>query len=218
MQKSLINWLVKLMKLRYREEWARLCQYAHAYMNAIEPSGSPQGAAYWLLSRHRRGLQDPMLPSEPSWACEECIQLFADAFPNQMVGRKKGTLETIRLDPALISVETLRFAPDELVLDNGELIIVDVRVESAPAPPPNPSGTPIDKLIGKEWVAVAFARRRKELRRLHITQAGGALAEESKTAPDCRKPLSKGYCTNELRKLGIWKPQPRHSPKQRPSR
>ena len=133
-----------------------------------------------------------------------------------MVGRTKGSRETKPLEPALIRPEALRFDPDELVLDGGELIIVDVRVE--PAPLPNPSGAPINKLSGKEWVPVAFERRRNELSRLPITQAGGALAEESKTASDCRKPLTKGYCTNELRKSGIWKPQPRHSPKQSPSR
>jgi hypothetical protein len=83
---------------------------------------------------------------------------------------------------------------------------------------PNPSDAPINKLMEKEWVPVAFERRRDELSRLRITQAGGKLAEESKTASDCRKPLSKGYCTNELRELGVWKPQPRYSPKQRPSR
>ena len=91
-------------------------------------------------------------------------------------------------------------------------------LERKPAPLPNPSGAPINKLMGKQWVAVAFERRRNELSRLRITQAGGKLAEESKTASDCRKPLSKGYCTNELRRFGIWEPQPRHSPKQRPSR
>jgi hypothetical protein len=133
-----------------------------------------------------------------------------------MVGRIKGSLERKPLDPALITAETLRFDPDELVLDGGELIIVDVRVE--PAPLPNLSGAPINKLMGKKWVAVAFERRRNELRRLPITQAGSALAEESKTASDCRKPLSKGYCTNELRTFGIWEQQLRQSPKQRPSR
>jgi hypothetical protein len=83
---------------------------------------------------------------------------------------------------------------------------------------PNPSGATINKLMGKKWIPAAFKRRRKELSCLRITQAGGKLAEESKTASDCRKPLSGGYCTNELRKLGVWKPQPRHSPKQRPPR
>jgi hypothetical protein len=49
-----------------------------------------------------------------------------------MVGRIKGSLETKPLEPALIRPEALRFDPDELVLDKGELIIVDVRVGPAP--------------------------------------------------------------------------------------
>jgi hypothetical protein len=122
------------------------------------------------------------------------------------------------LDPTWITAETLRFDPDELVLDERKLIIVHVRVEPAPALLPKPSGAPIKKLTGKEWIPMAFERRRNELSRLPITEAADALADESKTASDCRKPLSKGHCTNELRKLSIWTRQPRHSPKQRPSR
>ena len=157
-----------------------------------------------------------LLPVEAHFLCGKIIQHFVDVYRDQMVGRKKGTRKVKPVDPALVRAWVLRFDPDELVLDGGELIIVDVRVE--PAPLPNPSGAPINKLSGKEWVWVALERRRDELSRLSITQAGGALAEESKTASDCRKPLTKGYCTNELRKSGIWKPQPRHSPKQSPSR
>jgi hypothetical protein len=71
------------------------------------------------------------------------------------------------------------------------------------------------KLEGKEWVPVAFARRPDELLALPITKAGDKLAEESKTALDCRRPLSAGYCTNELRKLHKWPEKPRGSPKQR---
>ena len=78
--------------------------------------------------------------------------------------------------------------------------------------------TPTSTAMGKEWVPLAFERRRDELSRLRITQAGIKLADESKTASDCRKPLSKGYCTNELRTFGIWEQQLRQSPKQRPSR
>jgi hypothetical protein len=133
-QKSLFNWFVELMQRDYPEDWARLCQHAHAAYApaAIEPSVWPELDARWLLSHHRRGVLDHLLPSETRRVCRECIQLFADAFRNQMVGRIKGTPEIKPLDPALISVETLRFEPDELVLDEGELIIVDVRVEPAP--------------------------------------------------------------------------------------
>jgi hypothetical protein len=61
--------------------------------------------------------------------CRDCIQLFVDAVRSRMVGRIEGTLEMKRLDPALITTETLRFDPDELMLDGGKLIIRDVRVE-----------------------------------------------------------------------------------------
>jgi hypothetical protein len=81
-----------------------------------------------------------------------------------------------------------------------------------------PAKPAVPKLAGKQWVPIAFERRRGELLALTITEAGRELAKESQTAPDCRKPLSAGYCTNELRKLGVWKPQPTHSPKQRNSR
>ena len=85
-------------------------------------------------------------------------------------------------------------------------------IATAPAPLPSPSAAPVRKLSGKEWIPIAFKRRRDELLALSITEAGKVLAEESKTAPDCRKPLSAGYCTNELRKLNGWAPKPR-SPK-----
>ena len=128
-----------------------------------------------------------------------------------MVGRIKGSLETKTLEPALIRPEALRFDPDELVLDKGELIIVGVRVEAAPAQPPSP-------LSGKEWVPVAFERRRDELAAMpNITEAARALATESATAPDlAKRPLSVGYCRDELRKLNVWPQKPRNSPKRRP--
>jgi len=66
-----------------------------------------------------------------------------------MVGRTKGSRETKPLEPALIRPEALRFDPDELVLDKGELTIVDVRVEPAPAPLPSPSAAPVRKPVMK---------------------------------------------------------------------
>jgi hypothetical protein len=79
-----------------------------------------------------------LLPFDAHFLCGRFIQHFADAFRDQMVGRKKGTRKVKPLDPALITAETLRFDPDELVLDGGELVIVDVRVEPAPV-----VGTPV---------------------------------------------------------------------------
>jgi len=73
----------------------------------------------------------------------------------------------------------------------------------------------VRKLSGKAWVPVAFERRPDELLAMTITEAGEALSRESETAPDCAKPpLSAGYCTNELRKLGAWEKKPRKSPRQ----
>ena len=66
-------------------------------------------------------------------------------------------------------------------------------------------------LSGKEWIEAAFKRRPDELRKLPITKAGAALADESKTASDCAEELSPGYCTNVLRTLNIWIPKPRGS-------
>ena len=43
-------------------------------------------------------------------------------------GRAQGTLETRRLEPRQIRAGALRFDPDELVLDKGKLVIVDVRI------------------------------------------------------------------------------------------
>jgi hypothetical protein len=358
MPQSLHDRLVELNKRDYRGDWLLLCHHAHA----DDPDVPPENAARrFLRSYRRKHVMDPMASVETDWLCWSCIQHFVDVYGNRMVGRIKGTLDMKPLDPALITTETLLFYPDQLELEDGELIIENVRVEPAPgeqltdgqwttydeaavrlgissdavrrraargrwartlgndglariqvpddvsaprggnvggdtaplvsaleghiatlktelasekerseraaaelkttapppsppagatAPPPsppaaapapslsspadatalppsppaaateplpNPSGAPIRKK-GRDWIPGAFERRRKELSGLLITQAGDALAEESKTASDCRKPLTKGYCTNELRKLGIWELQPRYSPKQRPSR
>jgi len=72
------------------------------------------------------------------------------------------------------------------------------------------------KLSGKEWVEAAFKRRPDELLKLGISKAGETLAKESKTAPDCAKPLGKGHCINLLRELKVFPKKPRNSPKQRP--
>jgi hypothetical protein len=70
------------------------------------------------------------------------------------------------------------------------------------APGPLPNTSVASKLLGKEWIPLAFERKREKVLALTITEAGRKLADESKTAPDWgKKPLSAGYCTNELRKL-----------------
>jgi hypothetical protein len=233
MQKSLLDWLVELMQRDYPEHWARLCRIAHAML----PSVPAEGTAHWLLSHHRRGVVH-LLPFETP-VCRECIQLFADAFRDRMVGRIEGTLEMKQLDPRLISVETLRFNPDELVLDEGALIVVDVRVvepapdrsssaailepemRSEPEQPPNPAllpdaaASPVRKLSGKVWVSSNF---KSELLDLTITEAANLLAKQSETAANCIKPLQPRYVEKVLRDLGLWPKVPWGSPKQRPSK
>jgi hypothetical protein len=60
------------------------------------------------------------------------------------------------------------------------------------------------KLSGKEWVPIAFERRRDELLAMDITGASHALAEESKTADDCAKPLTARYIEKLLRELRVF--------------
>jgi hypothetical protein len=64
------------------------------------------------------------------------LEHFSDVFcDHTWIGRAQGTLETRRLEPRQIRAGALRFDPDELVLDKGKLVIVDVRIEPAPAKP-----------------------------------------------------------------------------------
>jgi len=74
----------------------------------------------------------------------------------------------------------------------------------------------VAKLSGKQWVSNAYARRPDELFPMGITGASKALAEESKTAPDCAKPLIARYIEKLLRGLGRFPKAHRGSPKQRP--
>ena len=66
------------------------------------------------------------------------------------------------------------------------------------------ASSPVRKLSGKEWVPAAYARRPGELLAMGITDASKALAAESKTAPDCVKPLTVGYIKNLLRENGAF--------------
>jgi hypothetical protein len=75
---------------------------------------------------------------------------------------------------------------------------------------------PVDKLSGKEWVPIAFGRRRDELHVMKITPAARSLATESETASDCAKPLKARYIEKLLRELGSFPKARRNPPKQRP--
>jgi hypothetical protein len=232
MQQSLLDRLVELIKLDYPEDWGPLCDRAHA----TEPSVSPEEAARRRLRGYSRRY-DLMASSETTPLCKKFIEHFADVFRNQFVGRIKGSVEAKSLEPALIRPEALRFDPDELVLDKGELVIVDVRVEPAPAhdlqpsqepPTPAPLPDPVRKLNLTEWVHAHVDYRGDELAAKYpnVTAASHALAEESRIAPDCAK--ADGWqgrsIENELRNYGLWpkvrrvslnRPR-RHSSKQRP--
>ena len=97
------------------------------------PSKSPEEAARRCLRSYaRRGPLDTSLSLEIASLCGKFIEHFVDAFRDRMVGRRKGTLERKPLEPDLVRAWALRFDPDELVCDGGELIIVDVRVDPAP--------------------------------------------------------------------------------------
>jgi hypothetical protein len=78
------------------------------------------------------------------------------------------------------------------------------------------AAAPPQKLSGKAWVPIAFDRRRGELRAMSITDASGALAHESKAAPDCAKQLKPRYIEKLLRGLDVWPKARRNSSKQRP--
>jgi hypothetical protein len=78
------------------------------------------------------------------------------------------------------------------------------------------AAAPPQRLSGTAWVPIAFDRRRGELRAMSITDASRALAHESKTAPDCAKPLKARYIEKLLRDLDVWPKARRSSLKQRP--
>jgi hypothetical protein len=81
---------------------------------------------------------------------------------------------------------------------------------------PNSPVAEVPKLSGKEWVPEAYARRPNELLAMGITGASKVLAEESKNAADCAKPLTARYIEKLLRGLGTFPKAPRGLLNQRP--
>jgi hypothetical protein len=149
MQQSLLDQLIELTKSDYPDDWARFCDLARV----IEGGISLEEAARKRLRVYRR-YDIAAFVHEPAHElyeirafCKKFIEHFADVFRNRVVGRIKGNPETKPLPPDLIRPEAFRFDPDELVLDKGELTIVDVRVEPAPAPLPSPSAAPVRKPV-----------------------------------------------------------------------
>ena len=175
--------LIELIKSDYPDDYARACRLARA----IEGQSVSSEEAMRLRLRVYRRYDIAAFGSgtevgDFNKLLKKFVEHFADVYRHQMVGRIKGSLETKTLEPALIRPEALRFDPDELVLDKGELIIVGVRVEAAPAQPPSP-------LSGKEWVPVAFERRRDELAAMpNITEAARGKARLLPILPSGRCP------------------------------
>jgi hypothetical protein len=149
MQRSLLDQLIELTKLDYPDDYVRFGHLACA----IEGEAVLDEAVRRRLRVHGRydlAAFSPRLGHEVSESrtlCKKFVEHFADVFRNQMVGRTKGSRETKPLEPALIRPEALRFDPDQLVLDKGELTIVDVRVEPAPAPLSSPSAAPVRRPV-----------------------------------------------------------------------
>ena len=137
-QRALLDHLIELIKADYPDEWVRFCHLARI----IEKDASDDEAARRRLRVYRRydiaGFSSS-LGREVSASNElrkKFVEHFADVYRDHTwIGRAQGTLETRRLEPRQIRAGALRFDPDELVLDKGKLVIVDVRIEPAPAKP-----------------------------------------------------------------------------------
>ena len=137
-QRTLLDHLIELIKADYPDDWVRFCHLARI----IERDASDDEAARRRLRVYRRydiaGFSSS-LGREVSASNElrkKFVEHFADVFRDHpWTGRAQGTLETRRLEPRQIRAGALRFDPDELVLDKGKLVIVDVRIEPAPAKP-----------------------------------------------------------------------------------
>jgi hypothetical protein len=149
MQLSLLGQqLIELTESDYPDDYARAFRLARAIEGQ---SVSPEEAMRLRLRVYRRydiaAFGSGTEVGDINKLLKKFVEHFADVFRHQMVGRIKGSLETKALEPALIRPEALRFDPDELVLDKGQLTIVDVRVEPALTPLPSPSTAPVGKPV-----------------------------------------------------------------------
>ena len=134
LRRGLLDWLIELIKADYPDDWERFYHLARI----IERDASDDEAARRRLRVYRRydiaGFSSS-LGREVSASNElrkKFVEHFADVFRDHpWTGRAQGTLETRRLEPRQIRAGALRFDPDELVLDKGKLVIVDVRIEPA---------------------------------------------------------------------------------------
>jgi hypothetical protein len=76
----------------------------------------------------------------------------------------------------------------------------------------------VRKHAGKEWIKLAYDRKADKFRSegANITNAARELAEDSKAATDCARPLKCRYIESELRLVGHWLKKPRKPQRQRP--
>jgi hypothetical protein len=126
--------LIELIKNNYLDDYARACRLACAIEGQ---SVSLEEALRLRLHAYRRydlagfgGHGREFEELNKIW--EKSIEHFADVFRTRMGGRIEGTDERKRIEPDLVQPEALRFDPDQLVLDKGKLVFVDVRVAPAP--------------------------------------------------------------------------------------
>jgi hypothetical protein len=110
--------------------WTQFCELARA----IECDLPAEEAARRLLRRYGR-TEDRELaglwrrPADEIRETRKLVERFADATRHcKWIGRVRGTPETKPLEPSLVTAESLRFDPDELWIDGGKLIVVDVRI------------------------------------------------------------------------------------------
>ena len=140
---------------------------------------------------------------KPQWVGHAFSRDFDPFSRPDFIGRELPAEAITELQFLVSRVPTVEPAGKSDPLDAKDWLSVEV---DAPAPRP--------KLTGKEWVPVAYKRRATELgpHVRDITAAGHVLSDESKTAPDCAKPLSAGHCINLLRGLNVWPKKRRRSP------
>ena len=140
---------------------------------------------------------------KPQWVGDAFSRDYDPFLRPEFIDRELPAEAITELNFLVSRVPTVEPAGKSDPLDAKDWLTVEV---DAPAPRP--------RLTGKEWVSVALKRRAEELgpRVMNITDAGRALSNESKTAPDCAKPLSAGHCINLLRNLDVWPKKSRNSP------
>jgi hypothetical protein len=129
------------------------------------------------------------------------VEHFADVYRDHpWTGSAQGTLETRRLEPRQIRAGGLRFDPDELVLDKGKLVIVDVRIKPAPAKPEDGA---IDALVAAASVEEAPAKHEPVI-----------LVLKRLFPPDGLRPKGRSvkWVTSSLNTSATWKPPSKNNP------